>query len=146
MAFKVDLDAAFEADSAAGGALSEINVIPLVDVVLVLLLIFMLTAPMMYKGIDVDLPKAAKSAASAEMEDRMILTLSQDNKIFLNEEAVPPRRVEIKLRALFKNRKDKTLYLKADRNLPYGFVVEVMDRARSAGVEKLGMVTEASAR
>jgi biopolymer transport protein TolR len=123
-------------------SLSEINVIPFVDVVLVLLLIFMLTAPMMYRGIDVDLPKGVKSAEPTEMEERMILTLTQSEEVYLNDEKVSLIQLDTKLNSVFKQRKDKTLYLKADRKLSYGFVVETMDRIRSAGIEKLGMVTE----
>src|SRR5581483_6864958 len=107
-----------------GGTLAEINIIPLVDVTLVLLLIFMLTAPLMYRGIDVNLPKT--SGKPTATEERMVMTLSKEQT----------------LRDLFKNRQDKTLYLRADQALQYGFVVETMDRIRRAGIEKLGMVTE----
>src|SRR5262247_1689783 len=100
------------------GTLAEINIIPLVDVVLVLLLIFMLTAPLMYRGIDVNLPKTA------------------------GKPTVTEERMEMTLRDTFQNRTDKTLYLKADQALPYGFVVETMDKVRKSGIEKLGMVTE----
>jgi biopolymer transport protein TolR len=140
---------AFKLDSAEGGAtrrigasLAEINVVPLVDVVLVLLLIFMLTAPMMYRGIDVDLPKT--STKPTAVEERMVLTLTKDRVIYLNDKPVPLAALDGKLRGIFKDRTEKTLYLKADRSLSYGFVVETMDRVRRAGVEKLGMVTEPS--
>ena len=142
---------AFKLDSTEGGAarrigasLAEINVIPLVDVVLVLLLIFMLTAPMMYRGIDVNLPKT--STRPTAVEERMVLTLTKDRIIYLNDKPVPLAGLDGQLRALLKNRSDKTLYLKADQSLSYGFVVETMDRVRRAGVEKLGMVTEPAPR
>ncbi len=123
-----------------GSSLAEINIIPLVDVVLVLLLIFMLTAPMMYRGIDVNLPKAA--AKPTAVEERMVLTLTKDQALFLNDRRVAPGTLETTLRDTFKGRNDKTLYLKADAGLSYGAVVETMDRVRRAGIERLGMVTE----
>lgn len=141
MAFK--FDSSQDTDQ-VGTTLSEINVVPLVDVVLVLLLIFMLTAPMMYRGIDVDLPSGVKSAKPTEMEERMILTLTKDEEVYLNDERVSLTQLDTKLDTVFKRRKDKTLYLKADRKLSYGFVIESMDRIRGAGIEKLGMVTEPS--
>jgi len=123
-----------------GTSLAEINIIPLVDVVLVLLLIFMLTAPMMYRGIDVNLPKAA--AKPTAVEERMILTVTKDRTLFLNDKPVSLTTLETQLRDSFKGRTDRTLYLKADAGLAYGAVIETMDRVRRAGIERLGMVTE----
>src|SRR5882672_768420 len=123
-----------------GTSLAEINIIPLVDVVLVLLLIFMLTAPMMYRGIDVNLPKAASKPTA--VEERMILTVTKDRTLYLNEKPVSLTTLETQLRESFKGRTDRTLYLKADAGLAYGAVVETMDRVRRAGIERLGMVTE----
>ena len=123
-----------------GTSLAEINIIPLVDVVLVLLLIFMLTAPMMYRGIDVNLPKAA--AKPTAVEERMILTVTKDRTLYLNDKPVALGTLETQLREAFKSRTDKTLYLKADASLAYGAVIETMDRVRRAGIERLGMVTE----
>jgi biopolymer transport protein TolR len=123
-----------------GGSLAEINIIPFVDVVLVLLLIFMLTAPMMYRGIDVNLPKAASKPTA--VEERMILTVTKDRTLYLNEKPVSLATLETQLRDAFKDRTDKTLYLKADAGLAYGAVIETMDRVRRAGIERLGMVTE----
>ena len=137
MAFKLDTQ---EGDHRLGTSLAEINIIPFVDVVLVLLLIFMLTAPMMYRGIDVNLPKAASKPTA--VEERMVLTVTKDQTLFLNEKRVPPNGLEMMLRQTFANRNDKTLYLKADSALSYGAVVETMDRVRRAGIERLGMVTE----
>ncbi|MBI1734068.1 MAG: biopolymer transporter ExbD [Candidatus Rokubacteria bacterium] len=123
-----------------GPTLAEINIIPLVDVVLVLLLIFMLTAPMMYRGIDVNLPRS--SGKPTAIEERLVLTLTRDRGLFLNERPVAAAALETQLRNLFRNRPDKVLYLKADAGLAYGAVVETMDRVRRAGVERVGMVTE----
>jgi biopolymer transport protein TolR len=137
---------AFNTEPSSGGgrrigtSLAEINIVPLVDVVLVLLLIFMLTAPMMYRGIDVNLPKAA--AKPTAVEERLVLTVTKDRTLFLNDKRIAPGGLEGSLRDAFRNRTDKTLYLKADAGLSYGVVVETMDMVRRAGIERLGMVTE----
>jgi biopolymer transport protein TolR len=123
-----------------GSSLAEINIVPLVDVVLVLLLIFMLTAPMMYRGIDVNLPKAASRPTA--VEERMVLTVTRDQTLYLNDRPVALSALDTTLRDVFGARTDKTLYLKADAGLAYGLVIETMDRVRRAGIEKLGMVTE----
>ena len=136
MAFNVDAPRT----GRIGPTLSEINVIPFVDVVLVLLLIFMLTAPMMYRGIDVQLPRTTSRPTA--VEERLVLTVTRDRVVYLNERPVPPGLLESRLRELFQGRADRTLFLKADTDLPYGFVVETMDRVRRAGVERVGMVTE----
>ena len=136
MAFKTESGSG----SRIGASLAEINIIPLVDVVLVLLLIFMLTAPMMYRGIDVNLPRAA--AKPTAVEERMVLTVTKDRQLYLNDKPVLPGALEGQLRQAFTTRTDKTLYLKADAGLSYGVVVETMDQVRRAGIERLGMVTE----
>jgi biopolymer transport protein TolR len=123
-----------------GSSMAEINIIPLVDVVLVLLLIFMLTAPMMYRGIDVNLPRAA--AKPTAVEERMVLTLTKDRALYLNDKRVAAGGLDAQLRSAFQGRTDKTLYLKADAGLSYGAVIETMDQVRRAGIERLGMVTE----
>ena len=140
MAIKVDSQDNSGSDYRIGGTLAEINIIPLVDVILVLLLIFMLTAPLMYRGIDVNLPKSAGKPTA--VEERMVLTLTKEQTIYVNDKPVALGSLEQALRDLFKNRQDKTLYLRADQALQYGFVVETMDRIRRSGIEKLGMVTE----
>ena len=137
MALKVDSS---ERTGRIAGPMAEINIVPLVDVVLVLLLIFMLTAPMMYRGIDVNLPRA--SAKPTAVEERMVLTVTKDRALYLNDKPLSLATLDGQLAAAFRDRKDKTLYLKADAGLPYGAVVETMDRVRRAGIERLGMVTE----
>jgi biopolymer transport protein TolR len=131
---------ASDGDRRLGTPMAEINIIPLVDVVLVLLLIFMLTAPMMYRGIDVNLPRAA--AKPTAVEERMVLTVTKDRALYLNDKRVPPGGLESQLKAAFQGRTDKTLYLKADGGLSYAAVIETMDQVRRAGIERLGMVTE----
>jgi biopolymer transport protein TolR len=138
MAIKTDAGA--EAAGRVRGSLAEINVIPLVDVVLVLLLIFMLTAPMMYRGIDVNLPKSGGS--SPQLTERLVLTITKDRVLYLNNSVLPLATLETRMRELMKDRPDKTLYIKGDKDLVYGWVIETMDRVRRAGVERVGMVTE----
>ena len=122
-------------------ALAEINVTPLVDVVLVLLIIFMVTAPMLSMGIDVNLPKV-KSKSVDVTEEKLVLTINEAREIFLNKTKMQLGELNFKLEAIFSNRIDREVFLRADRNVPYGFVVEVMSEVRKAGVDKLGMITE----
>jgi biopolymer transport protein TolR len=140
----IKADAGTEGSGRVRGSLAEINVIPLVDVVLVLLLIFMLTAPMMYRGIDVNLPKT--SGKPTAVEERLLLTITRDRLLFLNERALPLANLEVRLRDAIRDRSDRTLFVKADKDVPYGYVVETMDRVRRAGVERVGMVTEPAPR
>ena len=136
----IKADAGIEGAARTRSTLAEINVIPLVDVVLVLLLIFMLTAPMMYRGIDVNLPKT--SSKPTAIQERLVLTITKDRLLYVNERALPLATLETRLRELLRDRTDKTIFIKADKELAYGYVVETMDRIRRAGVERVGMVTE----
>jgi biopolymer transport protein TolR len=138
MAIKTDAGA--ESAGRVRGSLAEINVIPLVDVVLVLLLIFMLTAPMMYRGIDVNLPRSGGKPSA--LDERLVLTITKERMLYLNDRALPLATLEPRMRELMKDRPDKTLFIKADKELVYGYVIETMDRVRRAGVERVGMVTE----
>jgi biopolymer transport protein TolR len=121
--------------------LAEINVTPLVDVMLVLLIIFMVTAPMLSMGIDVNLPRV-KSKSLDIAEEKLVLTISDSREIYLNKNKLPLEELTSKLTAIFSNRIDREIFLRADKNVPYGFVVEVMSEVRKAGVDKLGMITE----
>jgi biopolymer transport protein TolR len=121
--------------------MAEINVTPLVDIMLVLLIIFMVTAPMLQMGIDVNLPRVkAKSIDVAE--EKLVLTINAAKEIFLNRARVPLVQLGTKLEHIFAARIDREVYLRADRNVPYGYVVEVMAEVLKAGVDKLGMITE----
>lgn len=123
------------------GVMAEINVTPLVDVVLVLLIIFMVTAPMMQQGLDVNLPKASAKALPAE-EEKMIVTITKKQEIYLNKTKFAVSDLRPKLQAIYADRTRKEIFLKADRDVSYGFVVQVMAEIKKAGIEKLGMVTE----
>jgi biopolymer transport protein TolR len=120
---------------------SEINVTPLVDVVLVLLIIFMVAAPMLQMGIDVNLPRV-KSKSVDVTEEKLVLTVNGAKEIFLNKSKITLPDLRLKLENIFAAKIDRDLFLRADRNVPYGFVVEVMSEVRKAGVDKLGMITE----
>ncbi len=121
--------------------LSDINVTPFVDVMLVLLIIFMVTAPMMVQGVNVALPETENADNIATEEDQLIVSIDKDNKILINDFEVGIDFLKEKLTAIFKNRSTKNVFLKADKNIPYGTVVRVMSEIKGAGVEKLGMVT-----
>lgn len=120
--------------------LAEINVIPLVDVVLVLLVIFMVTAPMLYRGMDIKLPTSASSTIKPEI--RAVLTIEKDQRLYLDKDQLSVAQLERKLRVMKQEHADVSLYLRADRDVPYGVVVQVMDGVKKAGIEKLGMVTD----
>ena len=121
--------------------MSEINMTPLVDVMLVLLIIFMVTAPLIQSGVKVDLPRA-QAQQMEHAEEKLVLKITHDRKIYLGDTAVDPARLEQLLLHNARVQKDKEIYLQADRSLPYGLVVQIMATARRAGVESLGMITE----
>ena len=121
--------------------MSEINIVPLVDVMLVLLIIFMVTAPMLTQGVDVNLPQANAKAMRSD-EERLVLTVDMNSRIFVGKQPVEFNRLNDTLRAIVARRTDRQVYFRADRAVPYGFVVKVIAEVRNAGVEKLGMVTE----
>ena len=125
----------------SGSMLTEINVTPLVDVMLVLLIIFMVTAPLIQSGVKVDLPRASAQQMEHQ-EEKLVLTITRDRRVFLGSSEIPPADLEKKLASNARIQKDKELYLHADRSLPYGQVVEIMAVARRAGVESLGMITD----
>jgi len=122
-------------------AMSEINVTPFVDVMLVLLVIFMVAAPMLSMGIDVNLPRV-KSKSVDVTEEKLVLTITETREIYLNKNKMQLGELNYKLEAIFANRIDREVFLRADRIVPYGFVVQVMSEVRKAGVDKLGLITE----
>ncbi|MFI5294790.1 MAG: ExbD/TolR family protein [Thermodesulfovibrionales bacterium] len=118
--------------------LSEINVTPFVDVMLVLLVIFMVTAPLLQQGVDVNLPKA--KGKELPPEERISLVIKRDRTIYMNDTPITIPHMRQKLEAISKL--NPNIFLKADKDVPYGLVVEVMGEIKEAGIEKLGMITE----
>jgi biopolymer transport protein TolR len=118
--------------------LSDINVTPFVDVMLVLLVIFMITAPLMQQGVDVNLPQA--KGKDLPPEERIAIVIKKDRSLYLNDTAVSMPVLKQKLEAISKL--NPNVFLRADKDVPYGLVVEVMGEIKEAGIEKLGMITE----
>jgi len=121
--------------------ISDINVTPFVDVMLVLLVIFMVTAPMMMQGVDVALPETTSQPLAAKKEN-LVITVNNQNQIFINNYQVEIDFLQDKLNKILEGRDNREVYLRADREISYGFVVRVMAEIKAAGVDKLGMVTE----
>ena len=124
-----------------GGSIAQINVTPLVDVMLVLLVIFMVTAPIIQQGVTVDLPKT-RAAGLNSQEDPLVVGLKKDGSIYLNDTPIGLPDLRGKLAAIGKASPNRALLLRADRNVPYGDVVGVIAAIKEAGIDKLGMVTE----
>ena len=127
------------------GTMSQINVTPLVDVMLVLLVIFMVTAPMMQQGVQVNLPKA-ETKSLAPKEDTVVVSIEKSGRTSINSSEVPGDQLQDKLNSMLAGRAKREVFLKADSAVPYGEVVKVMAQIKGAGVERLGMVTESPQR
>jgi biopolymer transport protein TolR len=121
-------------------AMSEINVTPFVDVMLVLLVIFMVTAPMMQQGLDVNLPKTASTGVSLN-EDPFILTVDASGKIKAAESQIKENELGTKIKAIFENRKSKQIYIQADAKVNYGTVAFIMGEIRQAGITNISLIT-----
>jgi biopolymer transport protein TolR len=122
------------------GLMSEINVTPFVDVMLVLLIIFMVTAPMMVQGVDVTLPEASSAPLQSDQE-HLVISVDKNQQVFINELQGEIDFLQQKLLKILEGREDRQVFLKADRDIAYGIVVRVMAEVKAAGVEKLGMIT-----
>ena len=120
--------------------LSEINVTPLVDVMLVLLIIFMVTAPMMQQGLEVELPETANSGVSTS-DEPFVLSIKKNKEIIVGDSRFPMEGMAERLKAIFETRKNKQIYIQADRKVDYGYVAEVMGEIRSAGIFQIGLIT-----
>lgn len=120
--------------------LSEINVVPLVDVVLVLLIIFMITAPLLYRGIDIALPVSATN--TIQPTERLVVTVEKNGRVYLDKDRVPPDNLVAAFTSVRTRNPEVSVYLRADEEVAYGLVVQVMDAVKQAGISKLGMVTE----
>ena len=125
--------------------MAEINVTPLVDVMLVLLVIFMVTAPMMQQGVQVNLPKA-DTKAMTPAEESIVVSVDKNNKVFIDKDEIPAGELRTRLSKLVATRAKKEVFLKADAGVSYGEVVRTMADIKGAGIERLGMVTEPAAK
>ncbi len=121
--------------------LSQINVTPLVDVMLVLLVIFMVTAPILHQGVSVNLPRVQAGALAGD-EVQLVVTVNAGGKVYLNDQSMTAPELLAKLQAILREQPDRAVYLRADASLPYGEVMRVIGSIRQAGVQRLGMVTE----
>jgi biopolymer transport protein TolR len=131
---------------AKGGVKSDINVTPLVDVMLVLLIIMMLVAPMLQKGVDVTLPKAANTTDKPETQGQTVVGIQANKSIFLNSVPVRPTDLGSKVADLMETQSEKIVLIKADEDVDYGTVMETMDNLRAAGIEDMGLITDPKVR
>ena len=139
MAMSVDVDAKDK-----NAPVSDINVTPMVDIMLVLLIIFMVITPMLQKGVSVDMAKATnpREMREADQDDAVVVAVTRDGKIYLGSDQLLVDRLAERIQDLLASKVDKTVYVKSDRRAKYGGVVDVVDTVRSAGVDTLGLLTD----
>ncbi len=125
-----------------GGVKSDINVTPLVDVMLVLLIIMMIVAPMLQKGVDVRLPVAANSSDKPETQEQTVLAVKADRSVYINAQQVPMNDLRRRMEEALESKTQKLMLIKADEDAPYGTVMEAMDEIRAGGIEDMGLITE----
>jgi biopolymer transport protein TolR len=133
---------AFNPSGDADEPIAEINVTPLVDVMLVLLIIFMIAAPMLHQGIEVALPRADARNLPLRVEDPLVISINRDGLVYVRETPVHPTQLVERLLPMLQARGDESVFLKGDRDVPYGRVIEVLDLLHQGGIERVGMVTE----
>lgn len=122
--------------------LSDINVTPLVDVMLVLLVVFMITAPMLHQGIEVALPRAESENLPTTIDDPMILSVDREGLVYLKDDPIHDTQLVDRLLPVLEARADRSVFLKGDRDVPYGRIVEILDLLRRGGIDQIGMITE----
>jgi len=128
--------------STKGGLKADINVTPLVDVMLVLLIIMMLIAPMLQQGVSLKLPQAANSADKPETQDQTVVAIDANKQMFLNGARIREDDLTTQITALMENKKEKIVLIKGDENAPYSSIMAAMDRLRAANIENIGLITE----
>ncbi len=135
---------AFTPQDSDEGVISDINVTPLVDVMLVLLIIFMITAPMLHQGIEVALPQSSASSLPQRVEDPLVVSINQDGMVFLRDQPIHETLLVDRLKGMIESRGDDSVFLKGDKDVPYGRVIEVLDILYQGGITRVGMVTDSS--
>ena len=126
----------------SGGIKAEINVTPLVDVMLVLLIIMMIVAPLLQQGVPVTLPLAANSSEKPETQDQTVVTIDRNKDVYLNAKPVAAGQLEARVKEVLEDKSDKIVIIKADEEAPYSAVMDTMDELRHAGIEDMGLITE----
>ena len=126
----------------SGGVKSDINVTPLVDVMLVLLIIMMIVAPLLQQGVPVTLPLAANSSEKPETQDQTVVTIDRQKQVYLNAVPVPSGQLQNRVKEVLEDKSDKIVIIKADEEVLYSAVMDTMDELRSAGIEDMGLITE----
>jgi biopolymer transport protein ExbD len=129
-----------------GGVKADINVTPLVDIMLVLLIIMMLVAPLLQKGVDVRLPTAANTSDKPETQGQTVVAIAADKRLFVNSVQVRETELTQRVQELLENQAEKIVLIKADTDAPYGTVMEAMDSLRTAGIEDMGLITDRKVR
>jgi biopolymer transport protein ExbD len=133
---------AMDVGGAKGGLKSDINVTPLVDVMLVLLIIMMLIAPMLQQGVSVKLPQAVNSADKPETQEQTVVAVTSDKRVYLNGVPIQEAELTSKIQTLMETRKEKTVLIKGDEEAPYSAIMSAMDRLRESNIENIGLITE----
>jgi biopolymer transport protein ExbD len=133
---------AMDVGGAKGGIKSDINVTPLVDVMLVLLIIMMIVAPLLQKGAPVRLPTAANSADKPETQDQTVVAVTANGEYYVNGVPIPDSELRRRVEEILENKTEKIVLIKADEDAQYGKVMEAMDELRAAGIEDMGLITE----
>jgi len=133
---------AMDVGGAKGGVKSDINVTPLVDVMLVLLIIMMIVAPLLQQGVPVTLPLAANSSEKPETQDQTVVTIDRNKDVYLNAKPVASGQLEARIKEVLEDKSDKIVIIKADEEAPYSAVMDTMDELRHAGIEDMGLITE----
>ena len=126
----------------SGGIKSDINVTPLVDVMLVLLIIMMIVAPLLQQGVPVELPRADNSSEKPETQDQTVVTIDRSKAVYLNAVPVPAGQLQSRITTVLEDKSDKIVIIKADQEVPYSAVMDTMDELRAAGIEDMGLITE----